>query len=85
MVGRVRRALIAVAVLASVALPASAGAQTAEPLAAQAQPPLPAPVVAGDWPDPDVSLIDGSYYAVATAGGWSPTFEILRSTDLRAS
>lgn len=81
--GRVRRALIAVAVLATFALPAGAAAQTAEPLAAQAQPPLASPVVAGDWPDPDVSLIDGSYYAVATAGGWSPTFEILRSTDLR--
>jgi len=80
-----RQALIAIAVagVAALALPAGAAAQTAEPLAAQVQPPLPSPVVAGDWPDPDVSLIDGSYYAVATAGGWSPTFEILRSTDLR--
>ncbi len=83
MVGRVRRGLIAIAGLVALALPVGAQAQTAEPLAAQAQPPLPAPVVAGDWPDPDVSLIDGSYYAVATAGGWSPTFQILRSTDLR--
>jgi hypothetical protein len=84
MVGRVRRGLIAVAVLAALALPAGAAAQTAEPLAAQLQPPLPAPVMAGDWPDPDVTLIDGSYYAVATSGGWSPTFRILQSTDLRA-
>jgi beta-xylosidase len=84
MVGRVRRALIAVAVAAFFSLPGVAAAQTAEPLAAQLQPPLPSPVVAGDWPDPDVSLIDGSYYAVATSGGWSPTFRILQSTDLRS-
>jgi xylan 1,4-beta-xylosidase len=83
MVGRVRRALTSLAFAAALALPAGAAAQTAEPLAAQAQPPLASPVVAGDWPDPDVSLIDGSYYAVATGGGWSPTFTILRSTDLR--
>jgi xylan 1,4-beta-xylosidase len=83
-VGRVRRALIVVAGLAALALPATVAAQTAEPLAAQLQPPLPSPVVAGDWPDPDVSLIDGSYYAVATSGGWSPTFRILKSTDLRS-
>lgn len=82
--GRVRRGLIAGAVVACLGLPGVAGAQTAEPLAAQLQPPLPSPVVAGDWPDPDVSLIDGSYYAVATSGGWSPTFRILRSTDLRS-
>ncbi len=84
MVGRVRRGLIAGVVVACLGLPGVAGAQTAEPLAAQLQPPLPSPVVAGDWPDPDVSLIDGSYYAVATSGGWSPTFRILRSTDLRS-
>jgi xylan 1,4-beta-xylosidase len=84
MVGEVRRALTAVAVSASFVLPAGAAAQTAEPLAAQLEPPLPSPVVAGDWPDPDVSLIDGSYYAVATSGGWSPTFRILQSTDLRS-
>lgn len=84
MVGPVRRAVISVTVVAALALPAGATAQTAEPLAAQVQPPLPSPVVAGDWPDPDVSLIDGSYYAVATAGGWSPTFRVLRSTDLRS-
>jgi xylan 1,4-beta-xylosidase len=80
----VRRGLIAGAVVACLGLPGVAGAQTPEPLAAQSQPPLPSPVVAGDWPDPDVTLIDGSYYAVATSGGWSPTFRILRSTDLRS-
>jgi xylan 1,4-beta-xylosidase len=84
MVGRVRRGLIAGTVVACLGLPGGAAAQTAEPLAAQLQPPLPSPVVAGDWPDPDVTLIDGSYYAVATSGGWSPTFRILQSTDLRS-
>lgn len=81
-VGRVRRALLT-AVLALLALPGVAVAQTEQPLAAQLQPPLPSPVVSGDWPDPDVTLIDGSYYAVATSGGWAPTFRILQSTDLR--
>jgi xylan 1,4-beta-xylosidase len=80
----VRRGLIAGAVVACLGLPGVAGAQTAEPLAAQLQPPLSSPVVAGDWPDPDVSLIDGRYYAVATGGGWAPTFRILQSTDLRS-
>ncbi len=79
-----RRALTAVAVLASLLAPTAAVAQTEQPLAAQLQPPLPAPVVAGDWPDPDVTLIDGSYYAVTTSGGWAPTFRVLRSTDLRS-
>ncbi len=79
-----RRGLIVGAVVACLGLPGVAAAQTGEPLAAQLQPPLPSPVVAGDWPDPDVTLIDGSYYAVATSGGWSPTFRILRSTDLRS-
>jgi xylan 1,4-beta-xylosidase len=37
----------------------------------------------GDWPDPDVTEVDGVFYAVATSGGWAPTFRILRSTDLR--
>lgn len=83
-VGRVRRGLIVGAVVACLGLPGVAAAQTGEPLAAQLQPPLPSPVVAGDWPDPDVTLIDGSYYAVATSGGWSPTFRILQSTDLRS-
>jgi xylan 1,4-beta-xylosidase len=83
-VGRVRRGLIAGAVMACLGLPGAAVAQTGEPLAAQLQPPLPSPVVAGDWPDPDVTLIDGSYYAVATSGGWAPTFRILQSTDLRS-
>jgi xylan 1,4-beta-xylosidase len=78
----VRRALIAVAVLAALGMPAAANAQTAVPVEAPLEP-LPSPVVRGDWPDPDVTLIDGNYYAVATSGGWAPTFRILRSTDLR--
>jgi len=45
--------------------------------------PLPSPVASGDWPDPDVTRIDGAYYAVTTSGGWAPTFRILRSADLR--
>ena len=70
-----RPAIVAL-LLVSLALPQAAAAQTA-PV------PLPSPVVKGDWPDPDVSEIDGAYSAVATSGGWAPTFRILRSTDLR--
>lgn len=79
--GRVRRALTAVAMLAALSTPAVASAQALAPLAPTE--PLPSPVVRGDWPDPDVTSIDGSHYAVATSGGWAPTFRILRSTDLR--
>jgi len=50
---------------------------------AQTESPLPSPVVRGDWPDPDVTEIDGTFYATATSGGWAPTFRILSSTDLR--
>jgi xylan 1,4-beta-xylosidase len=65
----VPRAVTALAASAVLAMPGAAAGQS--------------PVVAGDWPDPDVTLIDGSYYAVATSGGWAPTFRILRSNDLR--
>jgi xylan 1,4-beta-xylosidase len=51
--------------------------------AAQVVSPLPSPVLRGDWPDPDVTEIDGTFYATATSGGWAPTFRILSSTDLR--
>ncbi len=83
MVGRVRRLSIVLVLLALAALPAAAAGQTEQPLAAQLPPALPSPAAAGDWPDPDVTLIDGTYYAVATSGGWAPTFRILTSTDLR--
>lgn len=73
--GWVRRHLIVAALLALVAVPSAE---------AQAAPLLPSPVVRGDWPDPSVLLDKGSYYAVATSGGWAPTFRILRSRDLRA-
>ena len=77
-----RRLTIAAGLLLAVVLsPTAAGQGVAPPVA---PPPLPSPVVAGDWPDPDVTQIDGSYYAVATSGGWAPTFRILRSADLRA-
>ena len=43
----------------------------------------PAPIVAGEWPDPSV-ITDGSgYTAVTTSNGWAPTFRILRSDDRR--
>jgi beta-xylosidase len=58
-------------VLAALLLPSAAPAQS------------PSPVMRGDWPDPDVTLIGGSYYAVATSGGWAPTFRILRSSNLQ--
>ena len=44
---------------------------------------LPVPVVAGDWPDPSVIRDADGYTAVTTSGGWSPSFRILRSGDLR--
>lgn len=43
---------------------------------------LPVPVLAGDWPDPSVVRGDDGYVAVTTSGGWSPSFRILRSSDL---
>ncbi|HYI98958.1 MAG TPA: family 43 glycosylhydrolase [Thermoleophilaceae bacterium] len=75
------RLTLAAVLLLAIALPASASAQVATPPVPPG--PLPSPVVRGDWPDPDVTLIDGNLYAVATSGGWAPTFRILRSTDLR--
>ena len=45
---------------------------------------LPAPVIAGDWPDP-TSIFDGSeHVAVVTANGWAPSMRVLRSPDLAA-
>jgi xylan 1,4-beta-xylosidase len=72
--GHVVRASV-VAGLVAALIPAGASAQVGA---------LPSPVLRGDWPDPDVTEIGGSYYAVATSGGWAPTFRILRSGDLRS-
>ncbi len=43
---------------------------------------LPAPVLAGDWPDPSVIRTDDDYVAVSTANDWAPMFRVLRSPDL---
>ncbi len=43
----------------------------------------PVPVLGGDWPDPSIIRDAGGYTAVTTSGGWSPSFRILRSSDLR--
>jgi beta-xylosidase len=83
-VGSVRRHLIVAALSALVLSPAALPVLGAPAAQAKSQPPLPSPVMRGDWPDPGVLLDGGSYYAVATSGGWAPTFRILRSTDLRA-
>lgn len=45
---------------------------------------LPVPLVGGEWPDPSVINEGGGYTAVTTSNGWSPTFRILRSDDLRS-
>jgi beta-xylosidase len=42
----------------------------------------PVPVLGGDWPDPSFIRDAGGYTAVTTSGDWSPSFRILRSTDL---
>ena len=83
MVVRVRRALLA-GVVALLGMSGTAAAQTATPLAAQV-PAVGSPLVKGDWPDPDLSLVGGAYYTVATSTNWAPTFRVLRSTDLRNS
>jgi hypothetical protein len=71
-----RRLLAAAAVvLALFVLPAAAHAQSPGP--------FPAPVIAGDHPDPTiVRADDGSFYASATSGAWAPIFPIFHSTDL---
>lgn len=43
---------------------------------------LPAPVLAGDWPDPSVIRADNQDLAVSTNGGWAPTIRVLSSPDL---
>ena len=43
---------------------------------------LPAPVIAGDWPDPTSIFEGGEHVAVTTANGWAPSMRVLRSPDL---
>lgn len=78
-----RRLAVAAAAIALIAAPSAARAELVEGPAGTAEMPFPSPVVQGDWPDPDVTLVDGTYYAIATSGGWAPVFPIMRSTDLR--
>lgn len=63
------------ALLCVLALPAGAGAQSPSG--------FPAPVIAGDHPDPTIVRADnGMFYASATSGSWAPIFPIFRSPDL---
>ena len=67
---RISRSLLGVVAAAVMAAPAAHAQQ-------------PAPVVAGEWPDPSVITDRGGYTAVTTSNGWAPTFRILRSDDKR--
>ena len=40
------------------------------------------PVVPGDHPDPTIIEFDGTFWASATSGEWSPQFPLFRSTNL---
>jgi xylan 1,4-beta-xylosidase len=44
---------------------------------------VPAPIVAGDWPDPSVTRDGSDHVAVVTANGYAPIFRTIRSSDLR--
>jgi beta-xylosidase len=39
-------------------------------------------VMAGDFPDPSVIMVDKTYWAAATSSAWLPAYPILRSDDL---
>ena len=41
------------------------------------------PIVPGDHPDPTIVLVNGTFWASATSGEWSPQFPLYRSDDLR--
>ena len=45
---------------------------------------LPAPIVAGDWPDPSAIKDGNDTVAVATSVGYAPIFRVLRSPDMRS-
>ena len=44
---------------------------------------LPAPILAGDWPDPSAIRVGNETVAVATSEESAPIFRVLRSSDLR--
>ena len=44
---------------------------------------LPAPILAGDWPDPSAIRVGNDTVAVATSEESAPIFRVLRSSDLR--
>lgn len=45
---------------------------------------LPAPIVAGDVPDPSAIFDNGQHVAVVTANGWAPSMRIYTSPDQRS-
>ena len=73
---RGRRALVLLALLVAALLATPA---LADPFA---PPPLPAPAYAGDFPDPHVLRVGGTYYAYSTTTG-GRHLPVLRSTDLQ--
>ncbi len=40
------------------------------------------PIVPGDHPDPTIIEVEGTFWASATSGEWSPQFPLFRSADL---
>ncbi|WP_215224603.1 family 43 glycosylhydrolase [Echinicola shivajiensis] len=49
----------------------------------QEQPkPIPNPVIKGEFPDPSVIEVDGTYYACGTSNDWAPIYPIYSSKDL---
>ncbi|AWW30905.1 beta-xylosidase [Echinicola strongylocentroti] len=40
------------------------------------------PVIRGEFPDPSVIEVDGTYYACGTSNDWAPVYPIYSSTDL---
>ena len=74
---RARRALVLLALLLAGLLAAPAVADPVAP------PPLPAPAYAGDFPDPHVLRVGGTYYAYSTTTG-GRHLPVLRSTDLQS-
>lgn len=40
------------------------------------------PIIRGEFPDPSVIRVDGTYYACGTSNDWAPIYPIYSSTDL---